>query len=234
MRKTIAIIFSAALLFSFSFVFAENSVSSETQSVLQRGEDVKNKIEARKTTIRAEWKEKRVEFLNNLKGEKERLKSEFKEKFTQERCARVQERITNRLALFAGAKEKHTSVYINLVNRINKFIARADAQKLDTTTIKSHLAILQEKIDKFKEDYAAYAAKLAETKNYTCGHSEGEFKGVLLESKTLLRQVHTDAAEIRKYVRETILADIRALKSQMTDTENAKDTEDNDTDEGAG
>lgn len=179
-----------------------------------------------------EWKLRRAEFLSNLKAEKDRLRLEFKEKFTAERCARVQERIQNRLSLFADAKEKHTSVYINLVNRINKFIARADALKLDTATIKSHLATLQEKIDKFKEDYAAYAAKLKETKNYTCGHSEGEFKGVLLESKTLLKQVHADAADIRTYVRETILADIRVLKAQMPDAEDeddeAAETETND------
>lgn len=203
MRKVIAIIFSVAVLLLGSFALAKNSQSAAAQ----HREEVQSRIEARKAA------------LAEIKEEKERLRSEFKEKFTAEKCARVQERIQNKLSLFADAKGKHTSVYVNLVNRINKFIARADEQKLDTTAIKSHLVILQEKIDKFKEDYAAYAAKLGETKNYTCGHSEGEFKGVLLESKTLLKQVHADAADIRTYVRETILADIKALKSQMTDAE---------------
>lgn len=237
--KTIAIIFSATLLFSGSFVFAENSQSAAEQ----HREKVKNQIETRKAAlaeIKAQWKEQRVALLDKLKSEKERLKNEFKEKFTEERCARVQARIQNRNGFFAGAKEKHTSVYINLVNRINKFIARADEQELDTETINGHLAELETKIEGFKEDYAAYAAKLGETKNYTCGHSEGEFKGILLETKELLKTVHADAAEIRIYVRETILADLRALKSQMTssedaaDTDDTEDTEDNDTDEGAG
>jgi len=169
--------------------------------------------------LKNQWRSQRQDLLAGLKQEKADLINKFKEKFTAERCARVQKRIQNRLSLFADAKEKHTSVYTNLVNRINKFIARADEQKLDTTVIKSHLAELQDKIEKFKNDYAAYAAKLGETKNYTCGHSEGEFKGVLLESKTLLKQVHTDAADIRTYVRETILVDLKALKAQMTDEE---------------
>jgi hypothetical protein len=219
MRKLMTIIFLATLLFSAGIALAESGQSA----VEQHREEVKNRIEARKATlaeIRADWKEKRTEFLSNLKAEKERLRLEFKEKFTEEKCARVQARIQNRNEFFAGTKEKHTSVYTNLVSRINKFIARADEQELDTSTIKGHLAELQNKIEKFKDDYAAYAAKLGETKNYTCGHSEGEFKGVLLESKTLLKQVHTDAAEIRNYVRETILADLRALKAQMPDTEN--------------
>lgn len=207
MRKSIIIIFSAVLLFSGSFVFAKNSQSAAAQN----REEVQNRIEARKAVL-AEMRE-----------EKERLRSEFKEKFTGEKCARVQERIQNRLTLFAGAKEKHMSVYVNLVNRINKFITRAKEQNLNTSVIEGHLAELNTKIEGFKDDYAAYAAKLAETKNYTCGHSEGDFKGVLLESKTLLKQVHTDAAGIRTYVRETILVDLKALKAQMTGTENTEE-----------
>lgn len=220
-KKTITIIFSAVLLFSGNYTLAENN-----QAALQHREEVKNRIETRKATlaeIKAEWKEKRTEFLDNLKAEKEELKNKFKEKFTEEKCARVQARIENRNGFFKGNYEKHTSVYTNLVNRINKFIARADALKLDTTAIKSHLAILEDKIEKFKDDYAAYKAKFAETKNYTCGHSEGEFKGILLESKTLLKTVHADAADIRTYVRETILADIRSLKAQMPDAEDEDD-----------
>lgn len=221
-KKLALVVASFALLFSAELVLAESSQSAAEQ----HREEVKNRIEARKATlaeIKAEWKEKRTEFLDNLKAEKEELKNKFKEKFTEEKCARVQARIENRNGFFKGNYEKHTSVYTNLVNRINKFIARADALKLDTTAIKSHLAILEDKIEKFKDDYAAYKAKFAETKNYTCGHSEGEFKGILLESKTLLKTVHADAADIRTYVRETILADMRALKAQMSDAEDEDD-----------
>ncbi len=229
-KKSVAIIFSTAVLFSGSLALA-NSQSAASQ---QNREEIKNQIETRKAAlaeIKTQWKEQRVALLDKLKSEKERLKNEFKEKFTEERCNRVRARIENRSGFFAGAKEKHMSVYTNLVNRTNKFITRADEQNLDTATINGHLTELETKIEGFKEDYAAYAAKLAENKNYTCGHAEGEFRGVLLESKTLLKQVHADAADIRTYVRETILADLRALKSQMT---TADDTEEDETEEAAG
>lgn len=165
--------------------------------------------------LKNQWKLQREGDLLKFKAEKDKLKQDFKDKFTTERCAKIQERINNQESNFNGIEGKHTQVYTNLVNRLNKFIARFDAAKLDTTTIKSHLAVLQTKIDKFKEDYAAYLAKLKESKNLTCGHSEGEFKGVLLEAKALLKTVHDDAADIRTYVRETIFADLKALKSQM-------------------
>lgn len=161
-----------------------------------------------------EWKIQRQQALDEVKQQKEEFKT-MKEKFTAERCAKIQEKVQNKTSEFNNEKEKHLSVYTNLVNRINKFISRFDDKKLDTTTIKSHLTELQTKIDKFKEDYAAYIAKLGESKNLTCGHSEGEFKGALLESKTLLQAVHADAADIRTYARTVILVDIQALKAQM-------------------
>jgi chromosome segregation ATPase len=221
MKKIILTIFSLALASSFNCAYAKSdtAVDSGAQNTIQANEEhreqVKATIKSSLLRIKSEWKEKRTEILGKIKAEKEELKNKFQEKFTDEKCNRVQARIENRNGFFKGNYEKHTSVYANLVDRINKFIAKADDVKLDTATIKSHLATLQDKIEKFKDDYAAYKAKFDETKNVTCGHSEGEFKGVLLESKELLKTVHTDAADIRTYVRETILVDMQALKSQM-------------------
>lgn len=169
-----------------------------------------------------QWKEQRQASLEKIKQQKEEFKAN-REKFTAERCAKINERVQERTTNFDSAGAKHTKVYANLIERINKFITRFDEAKLDTTTIKSHLALLQTKIDKFKEDYAAYIAKLKETKTVTCGHSEGEFKGTLLEARTLLKTVHADAADIRTYVRETILVDLKVLKAQLPKTEENKD-----------
>jgi len=161
------------------------------------------------------WKTQRQDALMKIRQEKETLRNTFKQKFTAEKCARIQERVQNKATNFAGKKEKHTSTYTNLVNRINKFIARFDEAKLDTTAIKSHLVELQTMIDKFKASYAAYATGFGAMKIATCENTEGEFKGALLESKTLLKAVHADAAAIRTYVRTVILADMKALKAQM-------------------
>lgn len=175
-----------------------------------------------------DWKKGRLEALLKLKSEKEEMRKQFKEKFAAERCAKIQEKMKERTAHFNEKDGKHIKVYTNLVNRINKFIAKFDAAGLDTTAIKAHLAELQTKINKFKSDFAAYRAKLVESRNFTCGHAEGDFKAVLLEAKTLLKAVHADAADIRKYVRTTILADIKALKAQMPKEEESEDDGDDD------
>ncbi|MDO8529104.1 MAG: hypothetical protein Q7S18_00345 [bacterium] len=220
MKKIFKIALVIAMLTTASIVFAKANVAT-IQNLKQAREEMRTQRQTTLTSLQQEkqqWKTQRQETLDNVKQQKEELKA-MKEKFTAEKCAKIQEKVQNRTSEFNSEKEKHLSVYANLVNRINKFVARFADKKLDTSTIKSHLAELQTKIDKFKEDYAAYIAKLGESKNLTCGHSEGEFKGTLLEAKTLLQTVHSDAADIRTYVRTVILADIKNLKAQSLQEE---------------
>lgn len=184
----------------------------------RKREEIKNQREEEKQSFeeaRESWKKDREEELEKFKEEKEKLREEFKEKFTAERCSKIQERIREREGNFDGAEGKHSKVYANLIERLNKFVARFDEKGLDTSAIKGHLAELQSKIDKFKADYAAYISKLKESKNFTCGHSEGDFKATMVDAKALLKTVHADAAEIRTFVRETIFVDIKALKDQL-------------------
>jgi len=228
MKKVLAVFFSFTLLATCSIALAENgkdnSINKEQKEQnranhLTAVADLKQK--------RENWKTERQENLEKLKQEKETLKNTFKEKFTAERCSSINARVQERIANFDNVSVKHTQVYTNLVNRINKFIARFDAQTLDTTAIKAHMTVLQTKIDKFKADYAAYILKFKETKTLTCGHSEGEFKGTLLEAKALLKTVHDDAADIRVYVRTVILSDLKALKALMPKEEGTDDANNN-------
>lgn len=224
MKKALASFFAFAVMFSGSIASANNEIAPATKDGSQKQEEfrlrneLKNKREIKKQNFdqtRETWKKERESMLEKFKEQKNELRLKFKEKFTKERCAKITERMQNRIGHFEDRKEKHFRVYTNLINRINKFIARAEEKKIDTDVINGHLVELEGKINKFKEDYAIYIAKLKEVKNLTCGHSEGEFKGALLEAKGLLKIVHADAADIRKYVRDTIIPDIKALKAQM-------------------
>jgi len=134
--------------------------------------------------------------------------------FSAGQCTKVQQKSNERITFFADKKEKHMAVYTNLVDRINKFIIKADGAKLDTTAINGNLVELQIKIDKFKQDSDAFSAKLIvsiEEIASGCQNPKG-FKGKLSESRILLEKVHADAADIRVYVRETILPNLQSLK----------------------
>jgi chromosome segregation ATPase len=232
MKKTIAIVASIAALAYVSLAFAEENAGNN-QGTTGTNQERKIELGQKRGIIKAEWEQKKEQWktdreniLEKWKQEKERLREEFKEKFTEERCARIQKRIEERTSNFDEREGKHKKVYENLVNRINKFITRFETANLDTANLKSYLATLQEKIDKFSTDYAAYIAKLKESKNFTCGHSEGEFKGVLVDARAELKLVHEDAAGIRTYMRDTIIPEIKALKDKMPKNEEKSDDND--------
>jgi len=185
---------------------------------------------------REKWKTEKQQALEKWKKEKETLKAEFKEKFTTERCAKIEERIKNRTEWFNGSKEKHGKVYANLLSRIDKFIAKfeafnanpANTTKIDQAKIdklKADRDILAKMITDFKTAYADYFTKLKGTNNYTCGHSEGEFRASLVDAKTYLKTVRDNAAAIRKYVRETILPDLLAVKKEIARIKGDNDEE---------
>lgn len=239
MKKAIAIIVSIAALAYVGLAFAEENVSSDpgtTGTNQERKTEFGQKKEgfrqekvqlvAKFKTKMDEWKAERQQALEKWKQEKDKLRNEFKEKFTSERCVRIQKRVEERTSHFDEREGKHKKVYANLVNRINKFITRFETAGLDTTNLKSYPAVLQEKIDKFSDDYANYIAKLKESKNFTCGHSEGEFKGTLVDARAELKIVREDASDIRTYVRTTILPEIKALKDKMPKDEEKNDTKD--------
>lgn len=219
MKKIFSAISAIAALAMISIIStkAAETTTQDFQNFKQTREESRIQRQIAVASLQQEkqqWKTQRQQSLDSIKQQKESFAA-MKDKFTAEKCAQIQKKVQSKTSEFNSEKEKHLSVYTNLVNRINKFIARFDEKKIDTSTIKSHEAELQTKIGKFKEDYAAYIAKLGESKNLTCGHSEGEFKGTLLEARTLLQTVHADAADSRTYVRTVILEDIKNLKAQL-------------------
>lgn len=191
----------------------------------QKREDLKQEWEQKRESLKQEWETAREvakdarekikdEFALRL-GEKKKLKEEFRAKFTEERCAKIEEKIAERAAHFDERKGEHQKVYENLVNRINKFVTRFKEENLDTTQLEADLETLKGKINQFSTDYADYIAKFKESKNFTCGSSEGEFRSSLVDARAELKTVHADAAEIRTYVRTVILPEIKVLKAQM-------------------
>lgn len=156
-----------------------------------------------------EWSKYRTEELNKIKNQKlEFLKN--KEKFTIEKCSIIQQNIQNLQLNLSNKEEAHIRVYENLIYRIENFIVKFKEKNIDTNTLENYLAELKIKIEKFKDDRKAFISKFTELQNLKCNHSEGEVRGTLLETKTLLKIVHEDAANIRLFIEETILKYIDA------------------------
>lgn len=244
MRKTLAFVLSLFALAYVGLVYADDGENGDGQNIDREQqkdqnedqkqerekirEQEKQKFEQERESLKQEWektresvKNEREQFKEQLSQrleEKKNLLAEFKNKFADDRCAKIEEKIQERTSHFDERESAHQKVYVNLENRISKFISQFAVAGIDEakiTPLRAHLSELQAMRSSFKEDYAKYIASLKGSKNLTCGHSEGEFRASLVETKVLLKAVHTDAAAIRTYVRTVILPEIKVLKAQM-------------------
>lgn len=141
-------------------------------------------------------------------------RTENREQNMEQRCAAVQNRIAERNSKFEENKSKHTAVYNNMTDRISKFITRLSGEDYDVSKIQADLTILKEKISKIEVNLAAQNSKLNETKEFACGHSEGDFKDKLTKTKTMMASIHQEAMDIRMFVQTTLRADIQSLRNQ--------------------
>lgn len=137
----------------------------------------------------------------------------------EEKCARITKNIENRTAGFDENKDRHYEAYKNLKDRMEKFLAKLTEKGYDVTEFKADLTVLNTKIQKFADDYAAYQAKLGETKEYACGHSDGDFKAKLGEARVLLKTVREDSKDIKNYYLNTIKPDLKEIRKQKVATE---------------
>ena len=122
MKKAIVVILSLAFVASVSFAFAEE-LAIRPESA---GNNSRQSKEER-TAVRNQWKLERQAALDQLKQQKEEYRATRKQELTETRCARIEEKIQNQTSKLGTAKVKHMSVYLNMQNRIQKFIDRFDA-----------------------------------------------------------------------------------------------------------
>lgn len=129
------------------------------------------------------------------------------------RCPVIESKIQVRVSGFDNTKVKHMQVYQNLSNRLSVVADRLAARGLDVAKFKADLAVLDQKIQKFNDDYATYIATLKDSQSSACGKTSSQFKAKLKEAHMALKPVNTDALDIRNYYNTTIKADIAALRA---------------------
>lgn len=154
--------------------------------------------------------------------------AEQKEQTFKDRCsATVKGKLKSKVGKSFTDEKRHLETYYNLRDRIAKFETKLASNGYDTTKLKADQKILDQKISKFGSDYSAYYSKLRELQNLGCEHAEGDFKNELSEVKSLLKTVHSDAADIRDFYRTVLKADIKEIRTQKP--KEVESTEDNKT-----
>ncbi len=129
------------------------------------------------------------------------------------RCAIVESKIQIKTTNFDNSKVKHLAVYNRVRSSVANITEKLAAKGVDVTSLKAALAIYDQKIKKFSDDYSIYIGKLKDDQAYACGKSEGQFRTKLKEAKTALVQVHKDAVDLRTYYAQTLKPEINKIRA---------------------
>lgn len=130
------------------------------------------------------------------------------------RCGKIEENVQNKIDKFDENKVKHIEIYTKLRDRLSGRITAWKDKGYDVSALETNLKTLDEKISKYKTDYATFILKLKDTQKYNCGESEGSFVSALNLAKKELKNVRQDTADIRSYYQNEIRQNILDLREQ--------------------
>lgn len=131
------------------------------------------------------------------------------------RCSIIEGNVDKRISNFEKQKTKHIAQYQKAQAKVAVLVTKLEGEGYDASQLKIDLVTFDNNIKKFSNDYATYIVDLKETKTYTCGRSEGEFKAKLAIARAQLKVVHDDSVAIHTYWAQTIKPEIEALKQTV-------------------
>lgn len=135
----------------------------------------------------------------------------------QDRCTRINQRITARVTNFQSMQSGDKTLFGNLYTRLSNIQTRIKNAGIDTTKLQADLATLQTKITQANTDYATFISDLqgVQSSGDVCGQSQGKFMAQLASARTVLMTVRADRLAVRTYITGTIIPDIQALRKQL-------------------
>ncbi|MCA9328215.1 hypothetical protein KC959_00445 [Candidatus Saccharibacteria bacterium] len=147
-------------------------------------------------------------------------------KITDKNCVAVQNRIAKKAESLAKAQTEKQEKYERIVARLESVIAKANDQGLDTTKLQEDVEILNEKVQLYAVQAALLNSKLAEATDVDCDSDEGpdQLQVILQEARTQLKAVREASKDVHRFIRETVISDLRELKSQIVDTSNEEES----------
>ena len=213
-----------APVFAVSIVFAQDVGTGGTAPTSQNGTGpATTNVEPRPTTTTDS-----TSAAKNQQEQKQRIekrKVELKTKLTNLQQTRIKQRCKPAQGLITGATAKLNLVeknrsekYTALLQKLNEAETKLAKEGVNTTDLKTQIAVLQTKVDTFKTDLTAYKQSITDTKEIDCTTDPVGFKASLESSRALLAKLKVDATEIRTHLTTKVKPAIVAAKSQLPKT----------------
>jgi hypothetical protein len=132
----------------------------------------------------------------------------------QQTCERITQKVDARVARFTEVSQAHTTRVEKTLETLRSISDKLKARGIDTTALDGQITVLIEKYTKVQADKQAFISKLEESKQFTCGASQGQFKSKVSEARALQVIVVTGTKDIHAQVR-SIRDSIRTISTQI-------------------
>lgn len=129
-------------------------------------------------------------------------------------CDKVTEKVAARVTKFNEVQSAHDARFTQVTSKLQDISAKLKARGVDTGTLDSQIATLDQKRSKLESDKTAFISKLEESKGLTCGASQGQFKAKVAEAKVLQKAVVADVKDIHDFIK-TIRDTIKGMRTQV-------------------
>lgn len=133
--------------------------------------------------------------------------------FFKAQCTKRTALVDNRIEHFTKHKEKREAAYEAFDDRLTRLIEKLNTKGYDVTDLRADQKVMEGKVEKFSDDYAAYLDQLGVVKEYACNHTDDEWKAEIAKARTLLKAVRADVKAIADYYEDVIAPDIEKLVS---------------------
>lgn len=213
----LAAIFTLGVIGLAPLVYAHGEGSDDGHDNTSEKKEKKKKelTQAEKEALKKRLEEKKQQLAIKLQ--------EFEQKRLMQKCRPAQTVIAQVIERIGRHSPKRLDIYSKLSNKLDGLVEKLKLANVDTTELEETIETLNKKVALLKSDVEADKAALEDLKNFDCESDTEAFQAALETARAAHQKVVTDAADIKKYVQNTLkplLVEIRQdLAGNGTDME---------------
>ncbi len=157
-----------------------------------------------------------------LKERLEKRKEDLKLKLTnaeqvkiKARCQASQGKLSSLEGRIKGIETSRDKVYGNISNKLAGLVAKLKEHEVDTADLEAQITALNELINSYKTDLEDYKQVVADLADMDCATDPTAYKASLESARSLRTKVHKDAADIRKFINDSIKPALAKVRDEV-------------------
>lgn len=149
----------------------------------------------------------------------------FRLERTTERCAATQDKFQTAMTRAAEIKSNRADKYAAITAKLENIITRLDVSGIDSSELSGQVAVLGDMVSEFKGLFDIYQLALEDAASIDCVTDTEGFILALDEARSLRDDLKTGSAEIKTYIRGTIIDTLNKIKQALNSDDSAGEEE---------